>query len=60
MEIKTINNRIHIIADEEMICTNGETYGSDIALAEGLDAKGFYEITYQEYENFSNENIPKI
>ena len=52
MEIKTIKNRAHVIADEG-ICTNGEIYGSEIILAEGMTAEGFYEISFEEYEKIS-------
>ena len=51
MRIEKINNRIHVIADEGMLCTNGkDVYGADIALAEGLASEEFYQITYEEYE----------
>ena len=39
-----------IVANEGMIFTNGEIYGSVIYLADGLSADGFYEITREEYE----------
>ena len=44
MERKTLN------ANEGMILTNGEVYGTQIFLAEGVDASAFYEITREEYE----------
>lgn len=50
MELKQLKNRIHIIAADGMICTNGEIYGTEIALAEGFTEKGFYEITREEYD----------
>ena len=37
-------------AHEGMILTNGEIYGTQIYLAEGVDASAFYEITREEYE----------
>lgn len=37
-------------ANDGMILTNGEVYGSVIYLAEGVDASAFYEITREEYE----------
>ena len=37
-------------ANDGMILTNGEVYGTQIFLAEGVDASAFYEITREEYE----------
>ena len=46
-----------IVANEGMILTNGEIYGSVIYLADGLSADGFYEITRGEYEKiFESED----
>ena len=42
--------RKHIIANEGCILTNGETYGKEIHLAEGVSEDSFYEITQEEYE----------
>jgi hypothetical protein len=39
-----------IYADEGKILTNGEIYGREIYLAEGMDAEAFTEITEEEYE----------
>lgn len=39
-----------IYADEGMILTNGEIYGRQIYLAEGVSETDFYEITEAEYE----------
>lgn len=44
-----------IVANEGMIFTNGEIYGSVIYLADGLSADGFYEITREEYEKIFGE-----
>ena len=44
-----------IIASEGMILTNGETYGTEIFLAEGVSAEDFYEITKAEYEAYLAE-----
>ena len=42
-----------------MILTNGEIYGSEIYLAEGMDASSFREITTEEYENImKTEELP--
>lgn len=51
---------ITIYAAEGKILTNGETYGTTISLAEGLDESGFYEITQEEYENILGENVHSI
>ena len=39
-----------ITASEGHILTNGETYGVEIYLGEGVDADSFREITLEEYE----------
>jgi hypothetical protein len=49
MKIETIT-RTKIIASEGMILTNGEIYGSEIFLADGVKAEDFHEITKAEYE----------
>lgn len=41
--------RIVIYADEGKILTNGEIYGKQIFLADGIDEGDFYEITEDEY-----------
>ena len=51
-----------ITASEGHILTNGETYGGEIYLADGVDKTAFYEITEEEYnkiieaEALTNEN----
>lgn len=42
--------RVAIKAREGYILTNGEIYGTEIFLAEGVDAKDFREIPIEEYE----------
>ena len=42
--------RTSIKAREGMILTNGEIYGTEIFLAEGLSAEDFHEITRVEYD----------
>lgn len=39
-----------IYADEGKILTNGEIYGRQIYLAEGVSETDFYEITEEEYQ----------
>lgn len=39
-----------LYADDGKILTNGEIYGKQIFLAEGVDASDFYEIGVEEYE----------
>ena len=47
MKIKT---RTILYADEGKILTNGEIYGRQIYLAEGVSEADFYEITEEEYQ----------
>jgi hypothetical protein len=39
-----------LIANDGMVLTNGEIYGKEIYLADGMSADAFYEITQAEYE----------
>ena len=56
--------RTSIKAKEGYILTNGEIFGTEIFLAEGMSAEDFREITREEYEEkMENEatlqtNIP--
>lgn len=48
-----MNNRIVLKASEGMILTNGEIYGCEIYLAEGLKADDFREISMEEYKRMT-------
>ena len=45
-----------IYADEGKILTDGEIYGKQIYLAEGIDESKFYEITVEEYEKILSQD----
>lgn len=46
--------RTVIYADEGYVLTNGEIYGKQIFLAEGVSEADFHEITEEEYEKMMN------
>ena len=48
--------RTSIKAKEGYILTNGEIYGSEIFLAEGMRVEDFYEIPWEEYEELIAED----
>lgn len=50
-----MKTRLIIYADAGMVLTNGEIYGTEIYLAEGVDQSGFYEITESEYKQILAE-----
>ncbi len=45
-----MKQRVILYAEDGYVLTNGEIYGKQIYLADGLSAKDFYEITEAEYE----------
>jgi hypothetical protein len=45
-----------IYADEGKILTDGEIYGRQIHLAEGVSEENFHEITEEEYNRIMEEN----
>lgn len=45
-----MKSMITLYADEGMILTDGEVFGTTIQLAEGKSSEKFYEITEEEYE----------
>lgn len=47
--------REKITATEGHILTNGEIYGTEIYLAEGVSADAFHEITLEEYQAMFEE-----
>lgn len=44
-----------LYAHDGMIYTNGEVYGVQIHLADGVDRNSFYEITMEEYDRILAE-----
>jgi hypothetical protein len=51
MRVEYNNGRFQLFADEGKIVTDGkDIYGTDITLAQGITAEGFYEISREEYE----------
>ena len=58
MKKETIT-RVKLTASEGMILTDGEVYGTDIFLAEGMPEEGFYEIPIAEYEAKQAEEAKK-
>ena len=52
--------RTSIKAKEGYILTNGEIFGTEIFLAEGMKAEDFREIPTEEYERMLAEAHPEI
>lgn len=55
-----MKTRTVIYADEGMVLTNGEVYGTTIFLAEGENSEKYTEITKEEYEAKLTEEEKKI
>mgnify|MGYP006994489098 CR=1 FL=1 len=51
-----MTTRLILYADEGKVLTNGEIYGKEIYLAEGVSAEDFYEISDAEYEAVTKVN----
>lgn len=47
-----LTNRIHLVASEGMVLTNGQVYGVEVFLGTGDSADNWHEITEAEYEAF--------
>ena len=55
-----MRTRVILYADEDKVLTNGEIYGKQINLANGMTEDGFYEITDSEYETHLKEEEVRI
>ena len=56
MKTETIT-RINLTASEGMMLTDGENYGREVFLAEDADQSLWYEITQEEYEAQTKEEM---
>ena len=52
--------RTSIKATEGYILTNGEVFGTEIFLAEGMSADDFHEIPLAEYEAMLEKEMPPM
>ncbi|MBR5270873.1 MAG: hypothetical protein IKV64_01685 [Clostridia bacterium] len=50
-----MKQRITLYADEGMVLTDGENYGTIVHLEAGLDGEKYYEITKEEYDKIMEE-----
>lgn len=53
-----MTSRKVLYADEGKVLTNGEIYGKQIFLADGVSEADFYEITEAEYEEKMKADMP--
>ena len=50
-----MKKRIVIFAEDGKVLTNGEIYGKQIFLADGVSEGDFYEIIDEEYQNIMKQ-----
>ena len=50
-----MSDRIILNASDGKVFTDGNIYGKQICLEEGMSADGFYEISEEEYEQIVND-----
>ncbi len=55
-----MRTRLVIYSDEGMVLTNGELYGKQIFLAEGMSADDFYEISDKEYAGITASEADEL
>lgn len=55
-----MRTRVILYADEGKVLTDGEIYGKQINLAEGMAEDGFYEITEAEHEEILKAEEEKM
>ena len=55
-----METRMIIYADEGKVLTNGEIYGTQIFLGNGISKENFYEISQAQYEKILAEQEEKI
>lgn len=55
-----MKTRTVIYADEGKVLTNGEIYGRQIFLADGVNEADFHEITEEEYNAILEEQVNEV